>query len=155
MVATSVEVAEFLESSRASIVDAALQRLVAERLASYERAGDAQNRQRLDLLLGHVIAALRDHTLQGVVEYSAELARSRYQSGHGLAAVQAAFNALEEAAWLSLATGLPAKVHASALAHVATVFGAGKDALGRAYAALAAEHESSALDVSALFAGTN
>jgi hypothetical protein len=65
--------------------------------------------------------------------------------------VQVAINAMEEAAWRALVAELPTEELADALALVATVLGAAKDALAQEYVRLAADASAPAIDVGALF----
>jgi len=150
----TVTLTEFLEEARTSIVDAAAERLNDSHLERYELIGEHETRLRLSLLYTRLLAALRNRELKGMVEYASELGRARFACGYGLDAVQSAFNALEEATWLEIVTELPAGRHSHALSLVSTVFGAGKDALGRAYTAAAAARGRGPVDVEALFAGS-
>jgi hypothetical protein len=68
--------------------------------------------------------------------------------------VQTGFNLLEEALWHRVVSEVPAERLGEALGLVSTALGAGKDRLARTYVALATSTQSPALDVAALFRGT-
>jgi hypothetical protein len=88
------------------------------------------------------------------VAHATHVARKRFESGVDLADVQTAFNVLEEAIWAHALRELPREELAQALGLVATALGLGKDALGRAYVALASRGAVPSLDLGELFKGT-
>lgn len=149
------ELLDLLERRRSTIVDDAARRLVDSHLDRYELIGEREARLRLDLLFTRVVATIRLRTAQPIVGYAVELARERYTAGYRLALVQSAFDALEAAIWHQVSVELPCEAHSEALGLVSAAVGAGKDALGSTYASLALRQRVEALDVDALFSGTD
>ena len=74
------------------------------------------------------------------------MAAARFSAGFDLSEVQTAFNLLEEATWSHAMDGLPTEDFGPAIALIGTVFGAGKDALARAYVANAARLHGESVD---------
>lgn len=146
---------ELLQQRRAAILAQAEEALGRSAQAHYAAAGREITARRLATLYDLQAAAIRARDLAAVVRYAEELAVERYTAGYDLLEVQIAFNALEEAIWQEILAALPPEQLGEALGLVSTVHGAGKDALGRAYVALAAESKPPTLDLSALFAGTD
>jgi hypothetical protein len=146
---------DLLERRRGAIVDDASRGLLARHLDRYDLVGEHEARLRLELLYARVVASIRLRTAEPMVDYAAELARRRFTTGYRLAFVQSAFDALEAAIWQAVSAELPCESHAAALGLVSAAVGAGKDALGWTYASLALRHQVEALDVDALFAGTD
>lgn len=109
--------------------------------------------RRLEALLDTLIAAAEARDLTNAVEYAGELARARFDAGYGLADVQVAMNALEEAVWRRVLAVAPADAVGEHLRVVSIVLGAAKDALARAYVSLAAARGMPAVDVGALMTG--
>lgn len=123
-------------------------------LAHYDLAATDTVRQRLDVLLTLTLDALRDRTLAAVVAHAEAVAQARFEAGVDLVEVQTAYNVLEEILWRRILAQLPAAAQGEALGLVATVLGAGKDALARKYVSLASRTHTPPLDLQALFSGT-
>jgi hypothetical protein len=145
--------ARFLVAEREAIIGAATEALGRTAARHYVAAGAGVRQQRHEALLDHVIGSLEERDLQAVVAYAERIAQERFESGYDLAEVQAAFNALEEAAWSRVFAVLEPSRFAEAIGLVSTVVGAAKDALARRYVDLASNAQAPALDYGALFRG--
>jgi NAD(P)-dependent dehydrogenase (short-subunit alcohol dehydrogenase family) len=145
--------AQFLAREREAIVTAATEALGRTAARHYVAAGAGVRQQRHEALLDHVIQALEDRNLRAVVAYAERIAQERFEAGYDLAEVQAAFNALEEAAWSRVFALLEPSQFADAIGLISTVVGAAKDALARRYVNLASNAHAPALDYGALFRG--
>lgn len=149
----NAEVLLVLVRERASIVGMAAESIRARR-TRYDAAGDDEIQLRLDALYDRVLQTITKSDLQVAVGYGEQLAAERYTAGYDLSDVQMAINAVEEAAWARLSDRLPAEDLAVPLGVVGTILGATKDALARAYVALASQAHVESLDMSALFSGS-
>ena len=146
--------ADFLAARRVAIIDVAFAELDRRHVRHYESSGADETRLRLDRLYDALLHAAATRDLSDVVAYAERVAAERYRSGYGLSEVQTAFNALEEAIWACVFAELQPSTHAEALSVVSTILGAAKDALARRYVELATQTHVPALDVAALFTGT-
>ena len=151
----NVDTAEFLRRERVLIVGEAEDALARLQARHYESVGSAEVHRRLDGVYGHLITAVGTRDVGPVVAYAREVAEERFDAGYDLSEVQAAFNMLEAAVWAHVLAELAPEQLAEALGLVSTVFGAAKDALGRAYVSLATKTHAPSLDLRALFAGTD
>jgi hypothetical protein len=151
----SAATARYLIRRRSSIIEAALERLVEARAPHYASAETGDARLRLGRLYDGVVDALATRDVSSLLDYVRGLADERYAAGYDLGELQTAFNVLEEAIWRHLLAGVPSPSCGEALGAVSTVLGMAKDALARRYVELAAHGRAPALDVGALFAGTD
>jgi hypothetical protein len=140
--------------ARDEILDEAFEALRLTQHTHYVAAGEEITRQRLARLFDLVVAAMRDRELVHVVNYTAELARERFDAGFDIVEVQSAFNMLEEAMWRRGVAVEPASELAACVGLLSTVLGAAKDVLARTYVSLASHRHVTSLDMSALFEGT-
>ncbi len=145
----------FLRDGRQEILAEAVESVRRARLESYEAAGPARIRQRLDDLLGLVLDAIRDRTLAPIVAHANAVATERFEAGFDLAEVQTAFNVLEEVLWLHILKQFPPEEQGEALGLVGTVLGTGKDTLARKYVSMATQTRTPSLNMQALFSGTD
>lgn len=146
-------VADLLTNEREAILQAAQAALGRTHPSHYETAGPDEVHRRLGALLDHLIDGVARRDLTRTVEYAQQLAEERFAAGYDLTEVQTAFNALEEAAWISVLEHFPPTGYAEALGLISTVLGAGKDALARRYVSLASHTHAPSLDLRALFSG--
>ena len=147
--------AELLERERDHIVEAAVTAIRQTHLVHYERSGSDEVRRRVEILFDRLHEAVAHHDLHPMVEYASSLADTRFNAGFDLSEVQAAINAVEEAAWAAILASVPPEQLGESLGLVTTVLGEGKDALARTYVSLAIRTRAPAVDLTALFAGTN
>jgi hypothetical protein len=150
----SLRTADFLAEQRVAILDVAFAELDRRHVRHYESSGAEETRLRLDRLYDALLHAAATRDLGEVVAYAERVAAERYRSGYGLSEVQTAFNALEESVWSCVFAQLNPSEHAEVLSIVSTILGAAKDALARRYVGLATQTHVPALDVAALFTGT-
>ena len=148
------DVAGFLSSERAPILEAAEAGLARMHTHHYESAGASEVQERLAALFDHLVESIQRRDLGPIVSYAERVAGERFGAGYDLSEVQVAFNALEEATWSRVLHGLEASDFAEAIGLISTVLGAGKDALARAYVSHAAQRHIPSLDLRALFSGT-
>ena len=151
---TTRTTAEFLERERFSILEAADAALRRAHARHYESAGEGEVQRRLEALFDHLLEALDERDVTGMLTYSEQVAEERFNAGYDLSEVQTAFNALEEATWARAMGELEATELAETLGLVSTILGTGKDALARRYVSLATRAHVPSLDLRALFTGT-
>ena len=144
-----------LREGRASILTEAVEAVRRAHLEHYERVGPAAVRERLDSLLGIVTEAVLERNLAPVADHVNAVATARFEAGVDLAEVQTAFNALEEVLWLRILQSIPAQEQVEALGLVGTALGHGKDVLARRYVAMASHTKTPALNLEALFSGSD
>lgn len=142
-----------LREAESDVLDQAYSTLQRVHGSHYEAAGEAFTRDRLADLFRLVVSALEARDLAAISSYSERVATERFNQGFDIAEVQAAFNALEAAAWSRVVADVPADELAEAIGLLSTVLGFGKDALAREYVELACRRHVHSLDLSALFAG--
>lgn len=147
--------AELLERERDHIMEAAVTAIRQTHLVHYQSSGSDEVRRRVEILFDRLHEAVAHHDLHPMVEYASSLADTRFNAGFDLSEVQAAINAVEEAAWAAILASVPPKQLGESLGLVTSVLGEGKDALARAYVSLATHSRAPALDLEALFAGTD
>ena len=145
--------ARFLAAERDPIVSTATDTLGRTAARHYVDAGPGVRQERHEALLDHVIDALETRDLRRVIAYAEQIAQERFEAGVDLSEVQAAFNALEEAAWSRVFELLDPTQYADAIGLISTVLGTAKDALARRYVRLATDTQAPALDYAALFRG--
>lgn len=143
-----------LDARADDIVGDAIAAMQRAHLRHYERAGADAVRARLRALYEATRAAVRTRHLEPVLDHAEAVARERFEGGFDLGEVQTAFNVLEEALWHRVTGELEPAQLGEALGLVATAIGAGKDRLARTYVSLATRTQAPALDVAALFRGT-
>jgi len=148
-----MNVVEMLEQMSTKIIEQSLHALQRVHLSHYQ--GPAETRERLRILLQHVIKSIRNRNLTEIVAFARQTAEDRFACGYDIHEVQTAFNVLEEVIWKMILEILPPKELGSALGLVSTVLGAGKDELARTYVALASKRRTPSLDLNAISAGTN
>lgn len=142
-----------LRDAEHDVLDLAYSTLQRGHSTHYETAGEAFTRDRLADLFRLVVAAIEARDLAAISSYATQVATERFNQGFDIAEVQAAFNALEGAAWSRVVADVPADELAEAIGLLSTVLGFGKDALAREYVELASRRHVHSLDLSALFAG--
>ncbi len=142
-----------LQEREALIVDEATEALARSQLTHYGQAGQSWNRQRLQDLYDLAHASIAERNLIPLVEYMEQIAEERFAAGFDIHEVQTAVNVLEESIWRQISQNVPPDELAEAFGLVSTVLGAAKDALARAYVALASHNKAPSLNLTALFAG--
>ncbi len=150
-----MELVVALDEAHEAILEDALDGLRRAHLAHYEMAGVGRSRERLEDLFLLVRECLSLETLVPISRYAEAVAAERFRAGFDIGEVQTAFNVLEEAIWHVVLFRLPAEDIAAASALVGATLGAGRDALARAWVALASRHHVPAVDVTALFDGVS
>lgn len=143
-----------LDERATEVVADAVAAMQRAHLRNYEKAGADVVRARLRALYDAVRESVRTRRLDAVLAHAEAVARERHGGGFDLGEVQTAFNVLEEALWHRVTSELEPAQLGEALGLVATAIGAGKDRLARAYVSLATSTRAPALDVAALFRGT-
>lgn len=146
--------ADFLGEQRDAILDVAFAELDRRRVRHYETTGPEETRRRLERLYDALLRAAATRDLGEILGYAGRIAADRYGSGYGLSEVQTAFNVLEESIWMCVFAELDPAAHAETLSVVSTVLGAAKDELARRYVELTTQTHVPALDLAALFTGT-
>jgi hypothetical protein len=149
-----MDTAAFLRGNHEAIVDAAFASIRRNRLQHYEASAPEVVRARVETLFDRLVETVERRDLAPMTTSASSLAGERFSAGFPLSEVQAAMNALEEAAWACIEASADPDELGEALALVTSAVGAGKDALARAYVSLATRSQAPSLDVRALFAGT-
>ena len=150
-----MDLQQLLDSKKNDIIAGARSALARAHVSGYERAGDEETSRRLSSLYDLATRAVRDRNLAPMVAYAGGIAKERFEAGIDLAEVQTAFNVLEETIWLRVMKDLDPARQAEALGMVATVLGAGKDALARTYVSLATKVKAPSLNLQSLFTGAS
>jgi hypothetical protein len=150
-----VDVADLLVERRAGVLEDSYAALQGSCAVHYEKAGAAFTHERLADLFDLVVTALRERHLAEMGAYCEHVAQQRFEEGFGIAEVQAAFNALEQAMWQRVVSEVPPDDLVEAVGLLTTVFGFGKDTVARRYVSLAAHRRVPTLDLSAMFEGTD
>ncbi len=132
-----MNIADFIESNRASIVTAADADIARRHLQHYEGSTPEVVSSRVETLLNLAIKGLRERRLDGIEEYMDNVADERHGAGFELREVQLAINAIQETTWRLIMQKRDPTEQIEDLGLVGTVFGAAKDALARRYASLA------------------
>ncbi len=145
---------ELLRRDGEKIVGEAGEALARTHLTHYAVAGQAVGQERLGRLFDLTVESIATHNLVPVMDYMATVADDRFHAGYAIREVQIAINVLEEAIWNDIVANTPPDELAHALGLVATVLGAAKDSLARAYVSLASRKKAPSLDLSALFEGS-
>lgn len=148
------DVAAFLTSHRAQILDRASIEVASRGLPHYDAAGRDEIDNRLTALIDVVVGAAAERHLEPALAYADDLAVARSQTGHELNEVQRAINALEEQLWHAVLVDSPADVQGYALGVVSTILGAIKDRLGCAYVSQGSSTPTHTLRLDELFRGT-
>jgi len=146
---------KILHEGKQEMLNEAVESVQRARLQHYEMAGPELTRQRLDVLLSLVIAAVLERNLVPIIAHANAVATERFEAGADLSEVQTAFNVLEEAIWMRILKKLPAAKQAEALGLVGTVLGSAKDALARKYVSMATRTHTPSLNLKALFLGSD
>ena len=146
---------KILHEGKQEMLNEAAESVKRARLQHYEMAGPELTRQRLDVLLSLVIAAVLERNLAPIIAHANTVATERFEAGADLSEVQTAFNVLEEAIWMRILKKLPAAKQAEALGLVGTVLGSAKDALARKYVSMATKTHTPSLNLQALFLGSD
>ena len=150
-----MDLGQLLDETHEEIVAEAAEALARAQLTHYDESTGDQNRERLASLCDLARRCVRERNLLPMVEYSHEVARSRYRDGFDLGEVQTAFNVLEEAIWKRITARLPPESYPEAFGMASTVLGAGKQALALEYVNLVSHARTmETLDLTAMFKGT-
>ena len=148
-----MDLLELLQRDGEKIVSEAGEALARSSLTHYAEAGQAIGQERLGRLFELTVQSIGDRNLVPVMDYMATVANDRFHAGYAIREVQIAINVLEESIWNDIVANVPPDELAQALGLVATVLGAAKDALARAYVSLASRKKAPSLDLSALCEG--
>jgi len=146
-----MDLKELLRTQSSEILENALQSLNCAHLKSYDRSTEVENKNRLLNLLTLTQQCVIEKKLIPMKEYSAQIAKERFNAGFGLHEVHTAFNALEEELWNRVTKNISAESLGEALGLVSTVLGAGKEELALTYVSLASKTRSQTLDLTELF----
>lgn len=144
---------ELLDREREAILDEAMEALSRPATRRYAGATPERNRERLERLHDLTTECVRSRTLIPMVEHGERIARERHAAGYDLQDVQAAINAFEEVLWRRITAALAPEAYPRAFGLVATVLGAGKEALAVEYVSLASRSRVASLDLTELFRG--
>ena len=150
-----MDLGQLLDESGEEIVAEATEALDRAHMTHYDESSREENRERLAKLYELTRRCVREKDLLPMVEYSHEVARSRYRDGFDLGEVQTAFNVLEEAIWTRVTNKLRPEAYPEAFGRTSTVLGAGKQALALEYVNLVSHARTmETLDWTAMFKGT-
>jgi hypothetical protein len=149
-----MELIRLLDERAADIVGDSIAAMRRAHLLHYEHSGPEAIRSRLQALYDALRESVRTRRLAPIEAHAESVARERHRGGFELGEVQTAFNVLEEALWHRVVAEIEPALLAEALGLVSTALGAGKDRLARTYVSLATSTQAPALDMAALFRGT-
>ena len=150
-----MKLSQLLEQKEAEIISQAAEALTRAHLPHYHEIGRERNEIQLKTLYDYMTHCVEHRNLTAMVAYAEELAQKRFTAGFDLLEVQTAFNVLEEAIWREIITECSPPDLTEALGLISTIHGAGKDALARQYVSLASRIKPAALNLQALYKGTD
>lgn len=142
---------ELLNTQSSEILENALRTLNCAYLKSYSKSSESENKNRLLNLLTLTQQCVSEKTLLPMKEYSAQIAKERFEAGFGLHEVHTAFNALEEEIWNRITKNIAPENLGEALGLISTVLGAGKEELALTYVSLASKSKTQTLNLKELF----
>ena len=148
-----MEISEFLDTQKDTIIGAACTAMERSHLQHYERDGTDKTHQRITTLYALAKRCVKDRNLGPMIVYAEQIATERFNAGFDLWEVQTAFNVLEETIWVRIFQNFPPAELAQTLGLVSTVLGAGKDTLARKYVSLASKTRAPSLNLQSLFSG--
>jgi methylmalonyl-CoA decarboxylase len=134
-----VEVSAVLAAAEDQVVDETVAALAHRGPALDDSSSPEQRRRDVRQLFGLVLRCVREGRAEPIIRPSEQIAAHSFAAGLDLDAVQGEFNVLAEVMWRHVASSLTGTQLAQALGLVNGVVGAGKDALARAYVALASQ----------------
>ena len=143
-----------LSGAADEIVDEAYGELHPAAHPHYHALGEALTRGYLVELFDLVVQGVAAREAVHMVQHAERIAEERFHAGFDLSEVQAAFNALEQAMWRRVAAVEEPRELLASVGVLASILGAGKDALARVYVHLASYRHVAHLDVEALYGGT-
>ncbi len=146
-----MELTEYLNKNSLKIIDEASQALQRTSLKHYNNSTEEENRNRIHKLFELTLNSLSEKSLVSMLEYSEEIARTRFNSGFDFHEVHAAFNVLEETIWTNIIKDIKTEDLGNYLGLISTVLGAGKESLAITYITLAGKTKTPTLDLSELF----
>ena len=146
-----MDLKELLKTQSSEILDGALQSLNCAHLKSYSKSSPGENKKRLLNLLTLTEKCVGEKRLLPMKEYSAQIAKERFDAGFDLHEVHTAFNALEEEIWNRVTKNISAENLGEALGLISTVLGAGKEELALSYVTLASKTRTQTLNLTELF----
>lgn len=149
-----MELIRMLDEKEVAVLADGVAAMKRAHLRHYEEAGAEAIHSRLRALYEAMRECVRTRRLAPIETHAEAVARDRHRMGFGIGEVQTAFNVLEEAVWHRIVADVEPDRLAESLALVATALGAGKDRLAQTWVTLATRTQSPALDVGALFRGT-
>jgi hypothetical protein len=149
-----MELIPLLDQREIAILADAVEAMKRAHLRHYEEAGPEAVHSRLRALYEAMRECVRTRHLAPIEAHAEAVARDRHHMGFGIGEVQTAFNVLEEAVWHRVVVEVEPARLAESLALVGTALGAGKDRLAQVWVSLATRTQAPALDVAALFRGT-
>jgi len=150
-----VNLVELLARDASELIDRATETVLKVRLKHYAAEGREALRGHIEDLFGCLLACIDARNPTAMIEHARAIAAARFATGFGLHEVQTAINVIEEAVWLRLEAELPPEQFAEAIRIVSSILGMGKDAFATSYVHLAAHAHAPAVDLAALFRGTD
>jgi hypothetical protein len=142
---------ELLKTQSKEILESATQLLNCAHLKSYDRSTEGENTNRLLNLFTLTQQCVSEKKLLPMKEYSAQIAKERFNAGFGLHEVHTAFNVLEEEIWNRVTKQIKPDNLGKALGLISTVLGAGKEELALTYVSLASKSKTQTLNLTELF----
>ncbi len=146
-----MDLKELLKTQSAEILECALQSLNCAHLKSYDKSSEQENKNRLLNLLTLTQKCVAEKKLIPMREYTAKIAKERFEAGFDLHEVHTAINALEEELWNRVTKHITPKNLGEALGLISTVLGAGKEELALSYVTLASKTRTQTLNLTELF----
>lgn len=146
-----MELIEYLNKNSSNIIDEASQALQRTSLKHYNKSTLEENRTRIQKLFELTLKSISEKSLVAMLEYSEEVAKTRFNTGFDFHEVHAAFNVLEETIWTNIIKDINTDQLGNWLGLISTVLGAGKESLAVTYISLAGKIKTPTLDLSELF----
>ena len=136
-----MDLAELLQRWADDLVSDALAELRQARLKHYEANSESVLHDRVATFFERATECVRNCRADPIVDYTAQIARERYNCGYDLYEVQTAINVLEEALWRRILNSLEPGDLAHALGLVNAIFGIAKDVLAQTYVSLVEQQQ--------------
>jgi methylmalonyl-CoA decarboxylase len=132
-----VETSAFLASAEDRVVDEAVAALERRDETDQQESSPEERRRYVRHLFGLVVRCVHQGHAEAIIASSQQIAAERFAAGFDIAEIQGTFNVLEEVLWRHVAVRLAGDQRIEALGLVTTMLGSGRDALARAFVALA------------------
>ncbi len=139
---------EFLEANKDKIMSVAADSLERANLTHYAKSTKNENKERLNKLFELTFSCVKSKSMIDIIEYSAAIAKQRFEAGFDFHEVHTVFNVLEESIWKCLMQKYESDELVEALSLISSILGMGKESLACTYINLVSKSKNKSLDLS-------